>query len=151
MPNTEDAAHHYGLSADTVRRHIKDGKLDAQKLRRDYRMTWEDIWAAECGPFPRGSWRTRYQTPLITKKHLMRALEVDLSTIDRWIADGLPSRKVFRSWRCNAHDVSDWLRLVFGYEIAPETLLAQRGSHKDTGQIASRAGKVSAPHNRPQT
>lgn len=57
MLSVNDVAEHWGLSADTVRRHIKAGGLDTRKRHRTFLLEWEDVWAAESGPFPRGTLR----------------------------------------------------------------------------------------------
>jgi len=151
MLNVNDVAEHWGLSPDTVRRHIKDGALEARKRHRTFLLEWGDVWAAECGPFPTGPTRDIYKTPLLRKRDLQTGVRVDLSTIDRWIAAGLPSRKVYGSWRCNAYDVANWFGSRFGFDMSPEKLLETRLSHSCTGQIISLTGRPFALHLRPQT
>jgi len=84
-----------------------------------------------------GNLARHYKTPLLRKRDLQTGLRVDLSTVDRWIAMGLPSRKVFGSWRCNAYDAADWFGRRFAFDIAQEKLLEPRLSHSRTGQITS--------------
>ena len=109
MLTLEDAAAHWDLSPDTLRRKIKTGDLHAVRINRRYRLDWPDIWACERGPLPRGARADRYKLPLLTKHRIAAALNVSPRSVDRWIADGMPTRAVFASVRANPLDVADWL------------------------------------------
>ncbi|MBW6419642.1 helix-turn-helix domain-containing protein [Celeribacter sp. PS-C1] len=120
MLTTADVAHHLALTSTTVRRKIRDGEILATRVRRDYRVTWENVWACEHGPMPKRGIQERYKAPLLTKKHLASATAYNLRTIERWIEEGLPTRNVFGSVRINPFDAQDWLRNMKGFVI--ETL-----------------------------
>jgi excisionase family DNA binding protein len=109
MLSVDEVARHYGFRPDTVRRRIRTGELGAVRIRRTYRLDWRDVWTCENGPMPKGARIARYQERLLTKKEIARALGVSVKTVERWIADGMPTRCVFGAVRCNPHDVADWL------------------------------------------
>ena len=111
MASVEDVAKHYGLRPDTIRRKIRAGEIDAIRIGRVYRLAWPDVWACEGGPMPKRARIPRYQEDLICKKTIAGALRVSVRTVERWIDDGLPTRNVFGTVRCNPHDVTDWLKL----------------------------------------
>lgn len=119
MLSVEEAAYHFGLRPDTVRRKIRTGEIDAIRIGRVYRMAWPDIWACEDGPMPKRARIPRYQEHLLTKKQIAGALRVSVRTVERWIDDGLSTRNVFGAVRCNPHDVTDWLNLR-GVNLPPE-------------------------------
>ncbi len=122
MLTTAEAAHHFALKPATLRRHICAGKILATRSRRDYRLTWESLWACEKGPMPRGDRRQRYKSPLLTKQDLAQGSGFCVRTVERWVADGLPTRNVFSGVRMNAEDARDWLREQTGFEL-PEIIL----------------------------
>lgn len=111
MLSIEDVAQHYGLRPDTIRRKIREGRIEATRMRRVYRLDWRDVWACEEGPMPKGGRAARYRDRLLSKKTIAGRLGVSVRTVERWISDGLPTRTVFGAVRCNPHDVADWLRL----------------------------------------
>lgn len=111
MLSVEEVAKHYGLRPDTVRRKIHAGELEAVRLGRVYRITWPDVWACEEGPMPKRARITRYQEDLLSRQAIACALRVSVRTVQRWIDNGLPTRNVFGTVRCNPHDVTDWLKL----------------------------------------
>ena len=111
MLTIEEVAIHYDLKPDTVRRKVRGGQINAIRIGRVYRLDWRDVWDCEEGPLPKGTRITRYKDHLLSKKGIAQRLGVSVRTIERWIADGLPTRAVFGAVRCNPHDVSDWLRL----------------------------------------
>lgn len=117
MLSIEEVANHYGLRPDTVRRKIRQGQLQAIRMRRVYRLDWPDVWSCEEGPMPRGGRVSRYLDRLLSKKIIAERLGVSVRTVERWIADGLPTRAVFGAVRCNPHDVSDWLRMAMDIEL----------------------------------
>lgn len=117
MLTIEQVARHYGLSNSTVARRIKSGDLHASRVNRSLRLTWEEVWACERGPIPKGELRERYRTPLKTKRELAHACGFGVRTIERWIEDGLPTRCVFGSVRMNSHDVKEWLAHRHGFEF----------------------------------
>lgn len=111
MLNIEEVARHYGLRADTLRRKVRKGEIDALRIGRVYRFDWRDVWACEDGPMPKGAREGRYKEPLLSKRGIAVALRVSPRTVERWFALGLPTRNVFGAVRCNPHDVADWLKL----------------------------------------
>lgn len=111
MLSIEDAANHFCLKPDTIRRKIRSGEINAIRLGRVYRFSWSDLWVCEDGPMPKGPREGRYKEPLLSKRRVAVALRVSPRTIERWIALGLPTRNVFGAVRCNPHDVADWLKL----------------------------------------
>lgn len=111
MLTVAEVARHYSLKPDTIRRKIRNGALDAIAFGWSYRLNWADVWACEDGPTPKGARISRYQDDLLGKRAIARALLVSERTVERWIADGLPTRNVFRVVRCNPHDVTDWMKL----------------------------------------
>lgn len=117
MLTVEDVAGHYGLRPDTVRRMIRDGRLTAVRMGRIYRLDWREVWACEEGPMPRGSRTARYRDRLLSKKAIAAGLGVSVRTVDRWLADGLPTRTVFGAVRCNPHDVADWLQAAMNIRL----------------------------------
>lgn len=110
MLSIEDVARHYSLRPDTVRRKVRDGGIGALRIGRVYRLDWREVWACEDGPMPKGGREGRYQEPLLSKRRVAVALRVSPRTVERWIAQGLPTRNVFGVVRCNPHDVADWLK-----------------------------------------
>lgn len=117
MLTTAEAARHFALKPATLRRHIRAGKMLATRARRDYRLSWETIWSCEQGPMPRGHRRERYKAPLLTKLDLARGSGFSTRTVERWIADGLPTRNVFAMVRMNEDDAREWLRENIGFEL----------------------------------
>lgn len=111
MITVESAAQHFALRPDTVRRKIRAGEMPAIRIGRIYRLTWPDIWACEDGPMPKGARMVLYQENLMSKQAIADALSVSVRTVDRWIFNGLPTRNVFGSIRCNPYDVTDWQKL----------------------------------------
>lgn len=117
MLNTAEVAHHFDLTGETVRRKIRAGELMATRDRRDYRVTWQSVWACEQGPMPKRNLCERYKEPLLSKKHLAGSTGYDIRTVERWIQDGLPTRNAFGSVRINPSDAKEWLKHVRGLEI----------------------------------
>lgn len=109
MLSVQDVAEHYGLTPDTVRRKVRINELTSLRFNRLHRFDWESVWACEEGPMPRGACRDRYKAPLMSKQKLAAAVGVSVRTVERWLALGLPTRKVFGNVRCNPHDIRDWL------------------------------------------
>lgn len=109
-----DAAQHYDLSARTVRDHLKSGALRGVRIRGAWRLSWSDVLAAEAGPTPRGPRIELYKSPLLSKRRLAGQWGVCERTVERWIADGLPTRNAFGSVRIAPIDASDWTARTFG-------------------------------------
>ncbi|MGR3549646.1 helix-turn-helix domain-containing protein [Pseudooceanicola sp.] len=118
MLTVEDAAKHFNLTSGTIRGRIKNGELRAQRINRQYRLAWEDIWACEQGPLPKGQRRERYRKPLMNKSEFAEKLRCSVKSIERMIADGLPTRNVFGSVRINPDDARDWIRSNLQFELA---------------------------------
>lgn len=120
MLTVEDVATHFGLRADTIRRHAKSRKIKAVRIANAYRFDWRDVWACESGPIPKGERQARYKTPLLDRRQVAQAFGVSVRTVNRWIHLGLPTRDAFGGTRMNRHDVEDWLRDEFGVELRPD-------------------------------
>jgi excisionase family DNA binding protein len=133
MLTTQDVAAHVALRPDTIRRHIRDGRLRAARFQRDYRVDWPDLWACEDGPLPQGADCDRYKAPLLKSQDIARRLGVSARTVERWRAQGLPTRNVFGNVRFNPRDVEDWLHGRFGI-------------HVDLGAAAPGAGSRPSGH-----
>lgn len=117
MLSTEEVARHFGVGEDTVRTWIRSGRLRGQRFNRLWRCSWEDVWAVEAAPLPRGPMREQYKQPLVTKDQIAAALGVSLRSIDRLTKEGLPTRKVLGSFRCNPSDVADWIQGQKGFTL----------------------------------
>ena len=109
-----EVASHWGLKAATVRGKIKGGELAAIRINRQFRVDWKDVWRCEQGAMPRSRQVARYEADLLSKKRVAQALNVSVRTVERWLAEGLPTRNVFGVTRMNPHDVEDWFRSHFG-------------------------------------
>lgn len=117
MLTTQDVATHFSLGPDTIRARIRAGDLRACRINRDYRLRWEDVWSCERGPMPGRARAMRYRTPLLTKKDVAAAVSVNVRTVERWIATGMPTRNVFGAVRMNRDDVSDWLKVSLDLDL----------------------------------
>ncbi|MGX9854569.1 excisionase family DNA-binding protein [Limimaricola variabilis] len=117
MLTIEEVADHFDLQPDTVRRKVKSGEIHAIKMGRTYRLDWQDVWACENGPMPKGSRVDRYKEPLLSKQGVATPLSLSVRTIDRWIEQGLPTRNSFGAVRLNPHDVTDWLRAAMNTNL----------------------------------
>ncbi len=109
-----EVAKHYDLSARTVRNALKQGHLSGVRINGGWRCRWADVWAAEKGPAPRGTRAETYKAPLMRKKTLAAKWGVSERTVERWIADGLPTRNVFGSVRIAPTDAEKWMARTFG-------------------------------------
>lgn len=110
MLTIEQASQHFKLSPATLRRKASVGEINCIRIGRKYRFDWADVWACEDGRTPRSANRSRYQLNLLDKSEIAAATAVSIRTVERWIADGMPTRNVFGSVRCNPIDVTEWLR-----------------------------------------
>ena len=120
MLTLEQAAIHWNLSPDTLRRKIKAGELSAVRIKRRYRLDWPNIWACERGPLPQGARADLYKLPLLSKQKIAASLQVSLRSVERWIVMGMPTRTVFGSVRANPLDVTEWLHQNLDMTLAPE-------------------------------
>lgn len=120
MLSIYDVAKHWQVTPASVRAWIRGGRLKAARMARQYRLTWEDVWACELGGIPRGMARARYQTPLLTKADLARATRVSTRTVERWVCAGLPTRSIGALVRFNAADSAAWLQQTYGLTVAVE-------------------------------
>lgn len=108
MLTIKNVADHFDLEPDTVRRKVRSGEIYALKINRAYRLNWQDVWACENGPTPKGDRVERYKEPLLSKQGVAAPLSFSVRTIERYIEQGLPTRNSFGAVRLNPHDVSDW-------------------------------------------
>ena len=115
MLTVKDVAQHWQLRPETIRRWISSGKLNASRLNRAYRLDWQDVWACERGPMPSGKAAVKYKKSLLTKEEIAAEYRVSARSVERWVADGLPTRNVFGSVRFNEEDVADWLAGKMGF------------------------------------
>lgn len=120
MLTVEETAGHFDLTPGTVRNWIKSGELRAQRINRHYRLEWEDVWACEKGPMPKGQRLERYRKPLMSKSSVAEKLRVCVKTIERMIGEGLPTRNVFGSVRINPDDARDWIHASREFELAED-------------------------------
>lgn len=110
MLTVEHASQHFKLSSATLRKKAANGEINCIRIGREYRFEWADIWACEKGRTPRSVDKSRYQLDLLGKGEIAAALSVSVRTVERWIADGMPTRNAFGSVRCNPLDITEWLR-----------------------------------------
>lgn len=115
-----DVAAHFALEPRTIRTHLKSGALPGAKVRGKWMCQWQDVWSAERGPFPKGDRQGLYQKPMRSRRSLAAKLEVHISTVDRYIEEGLPTRNVFGSVRIAPFDAETWLRATYGLSISLE-------------------------------
>ncbi len=120
MLTVEDTAEHFDLAPGTIRSRIRSGELRAQRINRQYRLVWEDIWACEKGPMPKGRRLERYRKPLMSKSRVAEKLRVSVKTIERMIGRGLPTRNTFGSVRINPDDARDWIHSNLEFELADD-------------------------------
>lgn len=123
MLTIEDVARHWQVTPGTVRALVSSGALHAVPVGRRYRVRWQDVWACEDGPTPRDAVADLYRTPLLTKRDIAAAMQVSIRTVERWTADGLPTRSIRGGVRYNRRDAGRWLRRRFGVDpfAAPST------------------------------
>lgn len=110
MLTVENVSAHFDLSRETVRALVRSGSLRATRVGRQFRFDWPDVWACEGGPPPDAASEARFQEDLLSKQSVAHALDLSERTVERWIAQGMPTRNVGSSVRLNPHDVTDWLR-----------------------------------------
>ena len=120
MLTVEDTAKHFSLTPETIRSRIKTGELRAQRVNRRYRLEWQDVWTCERGPMPKGRRAERYRMPLMTKFDIADRLRVSVKSVERMIADGLPTRNVWGAVRVNPADAQDWLAAHFDIELSDD-------------------------------
>ncbi len=77
----EETADHFDLTSGTIRSRITSGELRAQRINRHYRLEWEDVWACEKGPMPKGQRLERFRKPLMSKSSVAEKLRVSVKTI----------------------------------------------------------------------
>lgn len=120
MLTVKDTAEHFNLTSGTIRSRIKSGDLPAQRINRNYRLEWENVWACERGPMPKGQRLERFRKPLMSKLNVAEKLRFSVKTIERVIADGLPTRNVFGSVRINPDDARDWINANLEFDLAED-------------------------------
>lgn len=114
MLSVEDIARHWSLTPATVRAMIRLGAIDAVRIGGRHRATWDAVLAAEGGRRPRAIDAPRYRAPLLRKADVAARLRVSVRTVERWIADGMPTRPVGGNVRIAPVDADRWLRSRFG-------------------------------------
>ena len=134
-----DVADHWSVCTKTVYTMLRSGELASQNFG-EHQIDWPAVWGCEQGPRPRPGREPLYRTPLMTRHDLARRTGRSLSTIDRWLAAGLPTRDVGRSVRINEHDADLWLRANRGIRLFP----AGPGPTRSR-RPGSRRGPTSAP------
>ena len=112
-------ADHWSVCTKTVYGMIRSGELASQHFGGEHQIDWPAVWACEQGPRPRPGREHLYRTPLMTRHELARRTGRSLSSVDRWLAAGLPTRDVGRSVRINEHDADAWLRANRGIRLFP--------------------------------
>lgn len=110
-------AEHFGLSPRTIRDRIKSGDLAAVQVGGEWRCRWPDLWAVEKGPMPWGNRALELTAPLLTKKQLGELWGKSERTVERWIAEGLPTRNVFGSVRIAPADADLWMQRTFSIPL----------------------------------
>jgi excisionase family DNA binding protein len=113
----EELAAHWSLRPAAIRARVKSGELSAVRVGGRYRVSWPDVWACETGSRPTGALADRYRTPLATKSDVAQAMRVSTRTVERWIADGLPTRCVGGNVRMNRAEVAGWIKQRFGIDV----------------------------------
>ena len=108
-----DVADHYALSVRTLREHLKAGALHGVRIKGAWRLSWSDVFDAEKGPKPQGERAELYKSRLLTKRDLAGRWGVTERTVERWIAEGLPTRNVFGSVRIAPVDAGEWTARTF--------------------------------------
>lgn len=106
-------AEHYALQPRTIRARLKSGDIDGVRIGGHWRLSWDDVLATEQGPAPSSVHLARYKEPLLSKKALASQWGTSISTVDRWINAGLPTRNVFGSVRIAPRDADIWLAKQF--------------------------------------
>lgn len=117
MMTIEDVARHWSLTPNTVRTMIKSGALDAGRLGGRYRVTWDAVLAAEGSRHPRSVEADRYRAPLLRKGDVAHRMRFSTRTVERWIADGMPTRPIGDNVRLSPWEVDRWLRGRFGFGL----------------------------------
>lgn len=118
MLTLEDVAQHWRLRPAAVRGRVASGELRAFRIAGRYRTDWPSVWSCEAGRPPKGTQAERYKAPLLTKRELAAALRVSTRTVERWLADGLPTRSVGENTRFNRSEAARWIRQRFGMDVA---------------------------------
>jgi phage terminase Nu1 subunit (DNA packaging protein) len=79
----------------------------------------------EDGRFPTRDKEDRYRQPLIDKKTIAISMRVSVRTVETWMSQGLPLRRVFGVVRFNPQDACDWLNARFELAASPEIFRAK--------------------------
>jgi hypothetical protein len=122
MLTLDDVGRHWQLRPAAVRQRIASGELRAVRIAGRYRTNWPSVWACERGRCPEPSEAERYKIPLWTKGDLAALMGVSTRTVERWVAEGLPTRSIGENRRFHPSEAADWLRERFGMNV--EDLIA---------------------------
>ncbi len=112
-------AEHWRLTPATVGAMLRTGTLRGVRVNRLWRTSWHEVWAVEDGPRPQGARCAALRRPLLRKADLAASRGVSVRTVERWLADGLPTRDVGASVRIAPADADIWLAGRFGLPVAP--------------------------------
>lgn len=118
MLTIDEVARHWRLKPAAVRKRITLGDLAAVRIGGRYRAEWPDVWSCEDGRLPGGARADQYKLPLLTKRDLAAAMRVSTRTVERWIADGLPTRNIGENTRLNRSEAARWIRQRYGIDVA---------------------------------
>lgn len=120
-----DVSGRWQLGPRTVRDMIRSGALPSCRMGRTHRIRAADMWACEDGPFPRGPAQKRALKPLMTVCDIAAPLRVDIRTVERWLAEGFPTRNVGKNVLLDEDLARAWILANKGLTlppfIAPET------------------------------
>lgn len=110
-------ARHWAVSQRKVYGMLKNGLLRAEKFGT-WEIAWDDVWALESGPVPRGERLALYRLDLLTRHSLAERLGCCLRTVDRYLEAGMPTRNVGGSVRISPVDAAEWLLPRKGARVA---------------------------------
>jgi hypothetical protein len=112
-----EVARRWRLSARTIRDRIKAGELPAVRRKGQYLVCAADMWAREDGRLPHARDHEHHLTPLLNKRDLASRARASVRTVERWVAEGLPTRNVDTNVRFDEEQARIWLRGRFGFEL----------------------------------
>jgi excisionase family DNA binding protein len=114
MLTIQQASEYLGVAPATVYAMVRGGQIDIVRIGGRLRVTWDAVWCASDGQRVMGIDTRCMQRPLLRKSDVARTFGVSVRTVERWIADGLPTRRVRRAVRLAPAEVDRWARRRFG-------------------------------------